>query len=151
MFGDIHGNLKDLLSFSQILWKPSPFINQCKYLFLGDYVDRGIYGVECVVYLFCMKILAPHNFFILRGNHEIREIQEQFSFWAECSTRFNGELWDIINMAFERLPISAIVDEKIYCAHGGIPVSVTTLDQIKSVPSPIDNPLNVSSETWEIL
>ena len=151
IFGDIHGNLKDLLIYSQNIWKTSPFVNQSKFLFLGDYVDRGSYGVECIIYLFCMKILAPNNFFLLRGNHEVREIQEQFSFQRECDTRYNDELWEIINMAFDRLPLVAIMDEKVFCAHGGIPVSVNTIAQIRSITSPLDNPLLQSIEAWEIL
>lgn len=148
---DIHGNLRDLLSHSANLWKTSPFVNQSKYLFLGDYVDRGSYGVECVIYLFCMKILAPHHFFFLRGNHEVRETQEQFSFNRECCTRFNSDLWESINLAFDRLPVAALVDEVLYCAHGGIPASVTTLYQIAAIPTPLDLPQLQSAEAWEIL
>ena len=77
-----------------------------------------------------MKILAPRHFFFLRGNHEIREVQEQFSFSRECTTRFTDELWDAINLAFDRLPIAAVIDDSIYGSHGGIPASVGTLDQI---------------------
>ena len=72
VLGDIHGNLKDLLSHGSNLWRQSPFVNHGRYLFLGDYVDRGAYGVECVILLFCLKILAPNNFFLLRGNHEVK-------------------------------------------------------------------------------
>ncbi|XP_075588436.1 uncharacterized protein LOC124493854 [Dermatophagoides farinae] len=151
IMGDIHGNLKDLLLYSQLLWKSTPFINQGRYLFLGDYVDRGQYGVECIIYLFCMKILAPQNFLILRGNHEIRDIQQQFSFYGECCTRFELELWDSINRAMDRLPITAIIDGRLFCAHGGIPITITTLEQIRSVPKRIENPLYSSFETWEIL
>lgn len=133
------------------MWKQSPFINQANYLFLGDYVDRGLYGVECVIFLFCMKILAPKNFFILRGNHEIREIQDQFTITYECSSRFSLDLWDVINNAFDNLPLVELVDDQIFCAHEGIPVSVNTLEQLREITNPLETPMSQSIEAWEVL
>jgi hypothetical protein len=74
VFGDIHGNLEDLHFFADNIWKLGMDLTAGKFLFLGDYVDRGMSCLECVAYLFGLKILFPHKIDLLRGNHETRDV-----------------------------------------------------------------------------
>jgi serine/threonine-protein phosphatase 2B catalytic subunit len=74
--GDLHGQYHDLCHMLDKAGPPSDM----NYLFLGDYVDRGIYGVEVLLLLFAIKINYPKNVILLRGNHESRNMTENFTF-----------------------------------------------------------------------
>lgn len=74
VFGDIHGNLEDLHFFADNIWKLGMDLTAGKFLFLGDYVDRGLSSLECVAYLFGLKLLYPSKIHLLRGNHETRDV-----------------------------------------------------------------------------
>jgi hypothetical protein len=74
VFGDIHGNLEDLHFFSDNVWRLGMALTAGNFVFLGDYVDRGMSCLECIAYLFSMKLLLPHKVFLLRGNHETRDV-----------------------------------------------------------------------------
>ena len=74
VFGDIHGNLEDLHFFADNIWKLGMDLTAGKFLFLGDYVDRGQSSLECVAYLFGLKLLYPSKIHLLRGNHETRDV-----------------------------------------------------------------------------
>lgn len=66
VFGDIHGNLEDLHFFADNLWKSGMGLTAGKFMFLGDYVDRGLNCLECIAYLFGLKIMFPGKLVMLR-------------------------------------------------------------------------------------
>lgn len=131
-----------------------------KFLFLGDFVDRGDYGIECVAHLFAQKVLAPSKIFMIRGNHEHRDVQEHFTFRNECMKRFGPDLgsamWSEINSVFDCMPLAAVVDGRIFCTHGGIPEErkYETLgfrEAVNSVPCPLPDPENQSPLAWDLM
>lgn len=57
------------------------------YIFLGDYVDRGIHSLETICLLLALKVKYPHKVVLLRGNHEDKWINQSFGFFEECEQR----------------------------------------------------------------
>lgn len=134
VFGDIHGNYADMAYF---LEKVVAFDDiMLKYttehlLFLGDYVDRGAFSLECVMYLLALKVISPGKVTLLRGNHESPEVNGDMdvygytSFKYQCLDKFGRErgldVWVAVNEVFQYLPVIADIDKKIFCVHGGLP------------------------------
>lgn len=134
--GDVHGQYSDLLR----LFEYGGFPPEANYLFLGDYVDRGKQGLEVICLLLAYKVKYPENFFLLRGNHECNAISRIYGFYDECKRRYNIKLWRVFCDVFNCLPFAAIVDEKIFCIHGGPSPELKDLQQIVQIKRPTDIP-----------
>ncbi|OMJ86095.1 hypothetical protein SteCoe_12451 [Stentor coeruleus] len=134
--GDVHGQFYDLLR----LFEYGGFPPDSNYLFLGDYVDRGKQSLETVCLLLAYKIKYPENFFLLRGNHECASINRIYGFYDECKRRYNIKLWKSFTDCFNCLPIAAIIDDKIFCMHGGLSPELSNMEQIRRIMRPVDVP-----------
>ena len=73
---------------------------------------------------------------MLRGNHECQNISKIYGFWDECKRRYNMKLWKQFINLFNHLPVSALIDNKILCMHGGLSPKLKSLEQIKKLTRP---------------
>ena len=126
VFGDIHGQIVDLLQFFKVYGAPSHRsgdINFCQYVFNGDFVDRGAYSLEVLTLLLCLKIRYHPRITLIRGNHEERAANFLYGFKDEIIARLGKEDGskvydeDIVPL-FQHLPLAALVGQRVLIAHG---------------------------------
>ena len=139
-FGDLHGSYHSFLrSLSSLA--AAGFLDAETFavapahtrdffmLFLGDYVDRGLYGVEVLAALLQLKTASPDNVFMVRGNHEDVAMNGQDaggSFLFELQSKFElatiPELRRVFRV-YETLPVAiflgALGDEDGGSVDGG--------------------------------
>lgn len=128
--GDIHGQFKDLMELTAICGK----VPHTNYLFMGDYVDRGHRSVEVVSLVFCLKLRYGQRVTLLRGNHESRSLTQVYGFYDECVRKYGDDtIWKKFTEVFDYLPLSATVDSKILCVHGGLSPFIEKIDRIRSI------------------
>jgi serine/threonine-protein phosphatase 2A catalytic subunit len=55
-----------------------------------------------------------------------------YGFYDECLRKYgNANVWKIFTELFDYLPLTAVVENQIFCLHGGLSPSIDTLDQIR--------------------
>jgi len=103
-------------------------------------VDRGKYSIESICLLLAYKVKYPESVFLLRGNHECESITKIYGFYDECQKRFNIGLWKKFVEAFNMLPVAALIDDKIFCMHGGLSKDMNEMNEIKGIRRPAKVP-----------
>jgi hypothetical protein len=149
IIGDIHGSFATFIRILLRLKKMNVFDNKCKFkddyhlVFLGDIIDRGIYGFEILMLIFMLKKINPLNIHINNGNHEEYITNTNYGFLTLLKTQFNekydgDELHLLINNIFNinhsalliETPINSSSEPTVeprytYLAHGGFPLNQT--------------------------
>ena len=148
IFGNIYGVYNDLMRYFESFGNPSDDnqmgdITFMQYIFLGDFVDRGIYSLEVVLLLFALKVKYPDFIYLIRGHHEDININEIYGLGEECKERLNDNIKDNnsifknINNVFDCLPFGVLIDNNILLIHGGIGASINNISDIEKIKRPL--------------
>lgn len=128
--GDLHGQFQDFKEMLLIAGAPP----QTNYLFLGDYVDRGQFSVKTVTLAFLLKVRFRERVWLIRGNHECRQICQAYGFYDECMKTYgNADVWQSITDTFDYLPLTAVIEGQIFCTHAGLSPHLNSLDDVRQL------------------
>ena len=127
--GDLHGQFYDLLKCLEVGGNPET----TKYLFLGDYVDRGAFSIEILLLLMSIKLNFKDTILMLRGNHECRQMTSFFNFKQECEVKYDSQIYDLFMNAFDCLPFGCLINEKFIAFHGGISPEIDKLNDLNKL------------------
>ncbi|CAA94374.2 Serine/threonine-protein phosphatase [Caenorhabditis elegans] len=111
-----------------------------RYLFLGDYVDRGPFSMEVVILLTALKLAYPDRIYLLRGNHESRSVNTSYGFYREVNYRYDAQLYECFQNMFNVFPFCAVINNTIMCMHGGISEHLTSFNQFSVFKRPLEIP-----------
>ena len=137
--GDIHGNFHDMMR----IFAKNGMPPERKYLFLGDYVDRGEFSLDVIFFLYVLKINFPEKIILIRGNHEFPSVNKIYGFLGSIMKVYQNEaVWEAFNDSFNYLPVVAIINNAIFCVHGGIS-NLVMLDSLNELSFPITKSSNL--------
>lgn len=138
--GDIHGQIADLLHILDEAGEPGP---KNKYIFNGDFVDRGTSGIEVICLLLALHAAHPESVILNRGNHEDHTICTVYGFQRECKEKYDELTFGMFAEVFRFMPLFAVINDAVLVIHGGLfhrdGVTLDDLDEIDRtdyVPKP---------------
>ena len=144
--GDFHGDVQSFITALEWL-NEQKFLNGYRIVapnfymvFLGDYTDRGFFGVEVLYTLMQLKLANPDRVFMSRGNHEDVSLLARYGFLHEGRYKYGAD-FDIakIARAYDFLPVVIYLESGtnvLQCNHGGMEPGYNPAPLLDSVASP---------------
>ena len=127
LHGDLHGDVHSLVASIEPYMKTNDgfkLVEDVYLVFLGDYVDKGLYGLECIYVLLRLKIDNPDSVFLVRGNHEDSDICSYYGFQTELVKKgFTQEQIETVYRLYSLLPAALYLGcnkSFVQLCHGGL-------------------------------
>lgn len=128
--GDTHGQFFDLLEIFKLNGWPS---STHRYVFNGDFVDRGSWSAEIAILLYSLKLLNPDSIYLNRGNHETDDMNAVYGFEGEVKHKYNERTFKLFSESFSALPLAHLIGGAYFVVHGGLfSKDGVTLDDIRA-------------------
>lgn len=156
VWGDTHGCIQSLLRTLNRLRGQGYIDDNFKikqpntyFIYLGDCVDRGYYGLEVLYTLMRLKAANPQQVILVRGNHEdsyINRNADEPRFHEELhykQFRHRTRLYRLYDMMVPVLYLGSGSDENrayLMCCHGGLEIGclaaplINALDDVTYMP-----------------
>eukprot|EP00667_Euglena_gracilis_P014544 EG_transcript_15083 len=115
--GDTHGQFDDLLAIFESNGYPTQ-LN--RYVFNGDFVDRGEEGCSIVALLCLFFVLDPSTVFLNRGNHESEGTTAVYGFQKEVRAKYGAPYYPLFLQLFNALPLATCLNRQVLVVHGGL-------------------------------
>jgi len=117
--GDLHGQFHDLNTLISKAGYPDENLGHY-FIFNGDYIDRGSWGIETLTLLLLWKLTWPNHVILLRGNHETTYCASVYGFENECKFKYSSITYRQFVTLFRVFPIAAVVNDETLVLHGGL-------------------------------
>ena len=149
VIGDLHGDYNALKSALGVVDSTKDGI-----IFLGDYADRGKYGVKVIETVDVLVKKRPKNVFCLKGNHEdYSESGEPY--WSPCElkdkeipqARWPSYFRDKLQPFIRSLSLAVIVPGQALFVHGGISSKIAGLNDLEQSTKEVERDLLWSDPT----
>lgn len=108
--GDTHGQYYDLLRIFELGGMPS---STSRYLFNGDFVDRGSFSFETIMLLLTIMLARPKDLFLHRGNHETKNMNKIYGFEGEVKHKYDDKIFSLFSKLFQSLPLASVIQDKV--------------------------------------
>lgn len=138
--GDLHGHFGDFMHIIEEHGEPQHGKGGTLYIFNGDFVDRGVWGPEVLLAIYCLKLRYTKSVFLNRGNHEDQQQNEKpdNGFCHEHCIRAWGregrDMYSLCLKSFKQLPLAHVLAGEIFIVHGGLPLEpMVTLAEIEAI------------------